>query len=257
MERLMFVFIISACCLSACKSPVKEQNDKIYSRHLQRHIELTVVTTPMPDKKEEMNLLLFNNKDFYDEVRAKKIIDSLYRKKMIQPLTMVAYKGETADYGFEEIGGEKGNQYLKFNEFVTDELYPFAKKKVVIRKFNSVAICGFASSALSAFDIAFNHDGKIRAAGMFYPLYSANLQSTDTSVFQTIRSLRERPKIKIWLLADEGDSNSVKLKNIIYEKPGIAECEMVTLPRVKNNNRLKIADQGFAAFLIWAFPYLY
>ena len=257
MKRLMFVFIISACCLSACKSPVKEQNDKIYSRHLQRHIELTVVTTPMPDKKEEMNLLLFNNSDFYEEVHAKKIIDSLYRKKMIQPLTMVAYKGETADYGFEEKGGEKGNQYRKFNEFVTDELYPFAKKKVVLRKFNSVAICGFASSALSAFDIVFNHDDKIQSAGMFYPLFSADDQSQDTSVFQTIKALRKRPKIKIWLLADEEDSNSVKLKNIINEKPGIAGCEMVTPPSAKNNNRLKITDQGFAAFLIWAFPYLH
>lgn len=255
MKNRMFVFLITAISLLSCKSTVKQQNDKIYSRHLQRHVDLTVITTPMPDKKEEMNLLLFNNNDFTENVQAKKIIDSLYRKKLIQPLTMVAYKGETADYGLEETGGEKGRQYRKFNEFVSDELYPFAKKKSVIRKFNSVAICGFASSALSAFDIAFNHPGKIQSAGMFYPMFAAGINAPDTSVLQTISALRERPKLKLWMLAAESDSLTLKLKNIISALPGIAETEMMTLPHPKNSNRLIVTPEGFAAFLIWAFPH--
>ena len=254
MKNINSLSLITAICLLSCKSSVKEQKDKIYSRHLQRHVELTVITTPMPDKKEEMNLLLFNDSEFTEEVRAKKIIDSLFKEKLIQPLTMVAYKGETADYGLEETGGQKGKQHRKFNEFVIDELYPFAKKKVVIRKFKSVAICGFASSALSAFDIAFNNPGKIQSVGMFCPMFAAGINIPDTSVFQTISGLRGRPRLKLWIAAAEGDSLSLKLKYIISAKPNITEPEMMTLPHTKNSNRSALTSESFAAFLMWAFP---
>ncbi len=253
MKNIVFIILTTAGSLLSCKSSVKEQKDKIYSRHLQRHIDLTVITTPMPDKKEKMNLLLFNNSEYSEEVRAKAMIDSLYGAKLIQPLTMVAYKGETEDYGLEETG-EKGNQFRKFNEFVSDELYPFAKKKVVIRKFNSVAICGFGPSALSAFDIAFNHPNKIQSAGMFHPMFAPGIDLPDTSAFETIRGLRQRPRLKLWMTASEGDSLSVKLKNIISAKPNIEEPEIMTTTGSKNTRQLNVPAKSFAAFLMWAFP---
>ena len=74
----------------SCKSTVKEQKDKVYSRHLQRYVDLTILTTAMPDKKQEMNLLLFNDSKWLEKTRAKEIIDSLHKKNKIQPVLLVA-----------------------------------------------------------------------------------------------------------------------------------------------------------------------
>lgn len=253
MKRFFSSCFIISISLFSCKSSVKQQTDSIYSRHLQRHLDLTIISTPIPDRKEEMNLLLFANSEFLETIRAKKLIDSLYKKKLIQPVTLVAFRGESADYGLEEIGADKANQYRKFNKFVSDELYPFCKKKAVIRKFNSVAICGFGASALSAFDIAFNNDDKIQSAGMFYPEFNEGLNNTDTIVLQTIQSLRKRPRIKIFLLTSEKDSMAHKFNDIISEKHKDSECELITTPG-GNKGIISLSSSAmFGSFLLRAF----
>lgn len=229
----------------SCKSTVKEQKDKVYSRHLQRYVDLTIVTTAMPDKKQEMNLLLFNDSKWLQKTRAKEIIDSLYKKKKIQPLLLVAMSGQQGDYGLEESDNKEAKNYKKYNDFVINELYPFVKKKTVIRKFNTVAICGFGASALSSFDIAWNNDEKIGMLGMFEPSFS-NTKS-DSSILQTIAGLRKRPNLKIWIAANQADSSTLLFKNIMDNKKSITECSLIATNEVG-------ADADFAAFLLWAFP---
>jgi enterochelin esterase-like enzyme len=188
----------------------------------------------MPDNKEKMNLLLFNSSDMLNEVRAKTTIDSLYKKKLIQPLVLVAFQGKQQDYGLEELDVPEAKQYKKFNDFVINELYPFIKKKTVIRKFNSVAICGFGYSALSAFDIAYGNDDKVQAAGLFNPAFL-----NDSATLQSINSLRQRPKLRLWLSAQESDSLLVRFRLILDNKKGIDAA---------------MTKGSFADFLVWAFP---
>ena len=232
--------------LFSCKSSIKQQTDDIYSRHLQRHIALTIISTPMPDKKEDMNLLLFNNPEVLESIRAKKIIDSLYKLKLIQPITLVAFAGKREDYGLEEAATPAVKQVKKFNEFVIRELYPFIKKKVVVRKFNSVAICGFGESAISAFDIAWNNDEKIQKAGMFLALPFVD----DKTTIETITSLRKRPNLKLWI-TDNGnyDSSIIKLYSLIAVKNKTTEAVLINAPATSNN----LQAYNFAEFLLWAF----
>lgn len=246
MNKFLFSFFVIVI-LSGCKSSIKQQTDTLYSRHLQRHIALTIITTPMPDKKEEMNLLLFNKREILESVRAKKIIDSLFKNKLIQPLTLVAFDGRNEDYGLEEAEIKEAKQYKQFNDFVTGELYPFVKKKVVITKFNSVAICGFGETALSAFDIAWNNDEKISKAGMFLPLVFVNEKIT----LETIGSLRKRPNLKVWI-TDSGkyDSSIIKIHEMISAKNNSTKSFLVNAAHTSNQS----AVYNFAEFLLWAFP---
>jgi len=246
MNKYLSSFLAIVIFLS-CKSSIKQQDDTVYSRHLQRHVGLTIITTPMPNKKAEMNLLLFNKAELLENVRAKKIIDSLFKKKLIQPLTLVAIEGKKGDYGLEETNNKNANQYKKFNAFVTGELYPFIKKKVVLRKFNSVAICGFAETALSAFDIAWNNDEKIQQAGMFLPL----AETDNSSNIETLKSLRKRPNLKIWI-TDNGkyDSSIIKLHEIISNKNNSTVSSLINSPSSSNS----LQEYNFAEFLLWAFP---
>jgi enterochelin esterase-like enzyme len=74
----------------------------VYNWHLQWYVDHSSVTTAILDKKEEMNLLLFNDSKWPEKTRAKEILDSLYKKKKIQPLLLVAMSGQQSDYGLEE-----------------------------------------------------------------------------------------------------------------------------------------------------------
>jgi hypothetical protein len=200
----------------------------------------------MPDNKEEMNLLLFNNSDKLNEVRAKAIIDSLYKKKLIQPLVLVAFQGKAGDYGLEESDSPEAKQYKKFNDFVANELYPFIKKKVVIRKFNSVAICGFEETAISAFDIAVNNDDKIQNAGIFNPNFEGQLE--------TINAIRKRPDFKIWMSAFEADSSARKFTQIASDKLKIGDITSAFVSPSANPKSTYPYAASFAMFLEWTFP---
>ena len=205
----------------SCRSTLKEQKDKLYSRHLQKTIDLTIVSTGIPGKKDEMNLLLFNDSKSLKKLRATEIIDSLYRNKVIQPLLLIGISGEQIFYGLEELEDIKAKQYKKYNNFIINELYPFAKKKSGIRKFNTVAIAGLNEAALSSFDIAWNNDEKIGIVGMLQPSFG-NI-SNDSLVLQTISGLRKRPNLKIWIAANENDSSASSFKKMMDTKKSISE----------------------------------
>ncbi len=85
----IYAFLGFLFLLTSCKSNIREQEDKIYSRHLQRHVKLTIINTPKPGDKSGMNLLLFNNGDELQKINAKHIIDSLYRNQQIEPLRLL------------------------------------------------------------------------------------------------------------------------------------------------------------------------
>ena len=253
MRNFLLILTIVSLSFPSCRSKIKQQEDSIYSRHLQRQMALTIITTPMPKNKEEMNLLLFNSgKGMLEAVRAKKIIDSLYKKNLIQPLTLVAFDGNQKDYGLQETGSDESNQHQKFNDFVTDELYPFTKKNVVIRKFNSVAICGFGRSAVSAFDIAWNNDEKIQKAGMFLPEFAESSEMNDSLVIETIRSSRKKPNLNIWL-SDAGNfPDELMFKEVMDGKKSVSNFSVTDDATISNRNNAQV--NNFTDFLIWAFP---
>ena len=245
----LLISLIILLSLCACKSTIKQQKDTLYSRHLQRQVELTIITTAMPDKKENINLLLFNDNKWLEETRAKEIIDSLYKKKQIQPLLLVAFSGLEKEYGLQEIDEAEAKQYKKYNDFIINELYHFVKKKATVRKFKVVGICGFGKSAISAFDVAWNNDEKVGLVGMFYTDFNFTASMKDSLVITSIYNLRKRPVLKIWMTANQADTTSLKFKKIMDAKKSIGECTLVT----NNMNDLKSAEI-FAAFLLWAYP---
>ena len=246
--------IIVTISIFSCKSSVKQKEDSVYSRHLQRKMPISIISTKMPDKKEDMNLLLFSNSSLLETVRAKKIIDSLVKNKLIQPLILVAFEGNKGDYGIEEAKVPEAKQYKKFNEFVVDELLPYIKKHAVIRKFNSVAMCGFQNAAISTFDIAWNNDEKIEKIGMFSPNFSMNATNNEDATFQLLQTSRKRPKLHIFIAANGTDSSEIKFKTILDSKASITECTLVQPNLSEAEMKAKPTMRNFADFLVWAFP---
>jgi enterochelin esterase-like enzyme len=73
--------ILFSIFLLGCKHSSREQQDQFYSRHLQRQVRLTVINTPMPSDKSDVNLLLLNDGQDIGKFRVKEIVDSLYESK--------------------------------------------------------------------------------------------------------------------------------------------------------------------------------
>ena len=282
--KKIFVFtaivLAAMVLLPACKKKIKQQEDEIYSRHLQRHVKLSIINTPMPDDKSELNLLLLNDGQDLEKFRVKEIVDSLYRKKLIEPLIVVGIHAgdrmkEYGVAGFPDYQkhGDKADNYAAF---IDDELYAFTKKKAGVRKFKSVVIAGCSLGGLSAFDIAWNHADKIDKVGVFSgsfwwrdkdaaaPDYS---DETNRIMLNTIRSSRKKPHLQYWFYAggkeEDGDRDKDSVIDVIDDTKDL--IAIIKSKNVAPSNDINYTEDPLGkhdynswskqlpAFLLWAF----
>lgn len=264
----------------SCKNKIKQQDDEIYSRHLQRQVKLTIISTPMPDDKTELNLLILNDGQDMGQFRIKAILDSLYKKDLIKPLLVV---GVHAGDRMKEYGVANYPDYLKrgdkadhYDDFINNELYPFAKKNATVRKFKSVAIAGCSQGGLSAFDIAWNRADKIDKVGVFSGSFwwrdkddKAADYSDDKNrvMFTKLKASRKKPGLKYWFYAgdkeEDGDRDKDGIIDVVDDAKDLVELiknKNVCLPDDIRFNEDPNGKHDYSAwskqlpgFLIWAF----
>lgn len=273
--------ILSALVLCiSCKSKIKQQDDELYSRHLQRHVKLTIINTPVPGDKTELNLLILNDGQEMGQFKVKEIIDSLYSKKLIQPLVIV---GVHAGDRMKEYGVAGNPDFLKrgdkadhYDAFINNELYPFAKKNATVRKFKTVVIAGCSQGGLSAFDIAWNHADKIDKVGVFSGSFwwrDKDDKAVDYSddknriMHNKIRSSRKKAALKYWFYAggkeEESDRDKDSIIDVIDDTRDLVEIiknKNICLPEdirfvqePKGKHDYESWSKQLPAFLIWAF----
>ena len=162
----------------------------------------------------------------------------------------------------------------KYSAFIDDELLAFAKKKVGVRKFNTITIAGCSLGGLSAFDIAWNHADKIDKVGVFSgsfwlrdkdandPTYSDEF---DRLEYTAIKSSRKRPKLQYWFYAGTGEETGDRDKDGVIDVVDDTK-DMIRLLGTKNvapgdivyketlGGKHDYADWSnvFGEFLIWA-----
>jgi enterochelin esterase-like enzyme len=283
MKKLLlksFIPLLAGLLLFSCHPKIKQQEDEIYSRHLQEHIKLTIISTIIPDKKNEMNLLLLNDGQDIEKWRVKEIADSLYKKNFIESLLIVAiHAGDRMqDYGvagftdFENRGGKAD----KYEAFIINELNDFVKKKAGVRKFKSIVLAGCSLGGLSAFDIAWNNGDKIDKVGIFSGSFwwrdkdtSATGYSDDKDriMLSKLRSSRKRPKLKYWFYAGAKEENSDRDKDgtidviddtkdlitIIKNKNICAPSDIVYQESPDGKHDYDDWSKALPGFLTWAF----
>ncbi len=271
--------IICIIMLAACKSKIKENKDSVYSRHLQKHMNLTIINTLVPDNKNDFNLLLINDGQDLEKLRVKEIIDSLYRKKMINPLVVVAINADDRmnEYGVADMPDyqNNGTAAAKYSAFVDDELYPFIKKQTGVRKFNSITITGCSLGGLSAFDIAWDHADRIDKVGVFsgsFWLRDKDAKAADYSddkdrlIINKIRSSRKKPHLKYWFYVggneEKGDRDKDGIIDVIDDTKDLIELiksknvcspDDIVYTEVKEGTHdYSWWSNMFPQFLIWA-----
>lgn len=274
------IVVLAIVLAASCKKKIKQQDDEIYSRHLQRKVKLTVVTTPFPGDKSALNLLILNDAQDMGQFRIKEIVDSLYKKELIQPLLIV---GVHAGDRMKEYGVTDHPDFLKrgdkagfYDEFIDKELYPYVKKMTTVRKFKSVVMAGCSQGGLSAFDIAWNNAGKIDKVGVFSGSFwwrdkddkaADYLDEKNRIMLNKVRSSRKKPALKYWFYTggkeETGDRDKDGIIDVMDDTKDLVEIiknKNICLPEdirlVEDPNGkhdYESWSKQLPAFLIWAF----
>ncbi len=246
--------------LAGCRPKIKETKDKIYSRHLQKHISLTVISTPVPKNKNDFNLLLLNNGEEMQKAGIGSILDSLYRKKVIKPLIIVGIDAfdpgqEYGVAGFTD-GKNQGALASRYADFIVNELLPFVKKRSGVRSFRTVSIAGSGMAGISAIDIAWDNWQKFDKVG-FLPDFTNSNSNVDFSILvEKISKSRKKPKLRYWLnqmddvkSSQRNDSTSMdRLVDTLKTK----SVDGVTHVGEKGDKNFAIPfSDSFSQFLIW------
>jgi enterochelin esterase-like enzyme len=277
---LPLTLVLSLISAIGCKSKIKQQDDELYSRHLQRQVKLTIINTPMPDDKTELNLLILNDGQDMGQFRVKEMIDSLYDKKLIKPLLIVGvHAGDRMqEYGVSEHPDflKRGDKADSYDAFINNELYPFAKKNATVRKFKSVVIAGCSQGGLSAFDIAWNRADKIDKVGVFSGSFwwrDKDDKAADYSdeknriMLNKIRSSKKKPALKYWFYTgnkeEPGDRDKDGIIDVVDDTRDLVELiksKNVCLPEdirlvedANGKHDYESWSKQLPAFLIWAF----
>lgn len=277
-----YLFALLALCFSicSCRKKIKQLDDDVYSRHLQQHVKLTIFSTPIPDDKSQLNLLLLNDGQDAGQVKVTEALDSLYKAKAIQPLVVVAIHAaeREAEYGVAGFPDYKkrGNKADNYAAFVDDELYPYIKKHSGVRKFKSIAIAGASLGGLSAFDIAWNHADKIDMVGVFSGSFWWRDKDTSVADYSDeknrimltyIKSSRKKPHLQYWFYAGAKEEDNDRDKDgiidviddtkdlieIIKTKKVASSSEIVYTEAQDGIHNYSSWSREFPKFLTWAF----
>ena len=274
-----FFLLLTICITCACKQ-VKQTDDSLYSRHLQRKVKLQILHTPPPSDRSLYNLLILNDGQDMEKLHVKDSMDSLYKAGKILPLVVI---GVEAGERMQEYGVTEKPDYLGrgaragfYDAFINDELYPYAKKNSGVRKFQSVAIAGCSMGGLSAFDIAWNHPDKISRVGIFSgSFWWRDKASEDSSysdeknriMYSKLKASRKKPGLQYWFYAgaaeEKADRDKDSIIDVIDDTKDIIsllEKKNVVVPQglIYSESPNGIHEYSswskvFPEFLVWAF----
>ncbi len=276
-----FLYLLSLIIAGpGCKETSEQQEDQLYSRHLQEHIKISIINTPLPSDKSQAHLLLLNDGQDAAQLRLKKTIDSLYENDLIGSLVVVAIhtNNRMNQYGVAGLPDHKknGSKADKYSQFIDNELYAFVKKKAGVRKFKSVAIAGCSLGGLSAMDIAWNNSDKIDKVGVFSgSFWMRDLDVTDKNysdeqnriLLTKIRTSRKKPRLKYWFYAGDQEEKNDRDKDgiidvvddtrdlvtIIKNKQIIPASDIVYRESASGTHDYATWQKEFPGFLTWAF----
>jgi enterochelin esterase-like enzyme len=206
-------------------------------------------------------------------------VDSLYKKKLIQPLVVVAIDAfdRMLEYGVAGFPDYQGNgaSAEKYSNFIVNELLPFIKKQSGVRKFNSISFAGCSLGALSALDVSWDNADKIDKVGMLSgSFWLRDKAATDPGysddknriIFNKIRSSRKRPHLKYWFYAGGNEETADRdkdgiidviddtkdLVDLIKKKNVCPPQDVVYTESKEGRHNYDSWSSVFPQFLIWA-----
>lgn len=154
---------------------VRRVESELASRHLGRSVRLTILLPPAYrlNLLARFPLLILNDGQDVDALDLQRRLGECYSAQTVAPRIVVGVHADERrmrEYGTSgrpDYAG-RGDLADAYRRFVMGELLPYLKRKYRVRKPRGArAIAGFSMGGLSAFDIAWHHEGEFGSVGCF------------------------------------------------------------------------------------------
>lgn len=227
----MGVFVIFGHMQKEQKSRVRKEERILDSILLNREVQVDIYLHAEIPATAETSLLLFNDGQDLGKMGFDKMLDTLYRLSMIEPVFCVAIHAGTErrmEYGTAGVPdfNGRGGKAAAYTDFIFLELLPFIREEYHMPSFKEKAFAGFSLGALSALDIVWNHPQEFSRAGIFSgSLWWRSLDQTDPAynddqhriMHQLIRHGAHYPWLKFFFECGAGDEEDDRNGNGIID----------------------------------------
>jgi enterochelin esterase-like enzyme len=221
---------------------VRNLNEYIVSRELQREVTLTVLLPPgYEESRQNYPLLLFQDGQDFAALRLQETLEYLITNQLVRPVVVVgthANKDRVQEYGVarQPDYANRGSRAGHYTRFVLQELLPRLEASYRLQG-TSRMVAGFSLGGLMALDLALNYPEVFSKVGVFsgalwwrQKAFDINYRDTDRIMHRQIKELPKSPGLKFWFQtgtldeADDRDGDGV-IDSIADTLDCIAELE--------------------------------
>lgn len=208
-----------------------EKLSGIFTKILQRNVEVEIFTPPRLDPAKKYPLLILNDGQDSEAVQVKAALERLVTEKRI-PEIIVA--GVTAGDRMQEYGVAfrhdfhgRGKLAKAYADYVCKELVPYLHYRYPITADASQrAVAGYSLGGLSAIDIVWNHPDLFGKAGVFSGSFWWRKRDSgsffysdfrDRLMHLQVRRSKFKPGLKFWFQTGTRDEDNDRNKNGVID----------------------------------------
>ena len=208
-----------------------EKLSDIYTKLLQRNVEVEILTPPELDNTKEYPLLILNDGQDSLSVKVKETIERLVVEKVIPEIIVVGVVAadRMQEYGvaFRSDYYGRGKMAKAYSDFIVSELVPYISYKYPVSKSSALrAMAGYSLGGLSAIDIVWNNPEVFGKVGIFSGSFWWRKRDTkslfysdyrDRLMHLQVRRGKFKPGMKFWFQAGTQDEASDRNKNGVID----------------------------------------
>ncbi len=208
-----------------------EKLSNIYTKLLERHVEVEILTPPNLDSSKQYPLLILNDGQDSISVKVKDTVERLVGEKAIPEIIVVgvvaADRMQEYGVGFRSDYYGRGKMAKAYSEYIISELVPYLTYKYPVSKSPaSRAMAGYSLGGLSAIDIVWNNPEVFGKVGIFSGSFWWRKRDTksifysdyrDRLMHLQVRRGKFKPGMKFWFQTGTMDEASDRNKNGVID----------------------------------------
>jgi len=253
----------------------------IYTKILQRQVEVEIFTPPNLDPSRKYPLLVLNDGQDSEAVKLKSTLEKLVGDQAIPEIIVAAVIAgdRMQEYGvaYRHDYHGRGKLAKAYADYICHELVPYLQYRYPITsEVMQRAIAGYSLGGLSAIDIVWNQPQIFGRAGVFSGSFWWRKRDSSSFFYSDyrdrlmhlqVRRSKFKPGLKFWFQAGTRDENNDRNKNGVIDSIDdtmdlISELTRKGYRPFHDIQYLEIKDghhnaetwaQAMPHFLIWAF----
>jgi enterochelin esterase-like enzyme len=212
-------------------SYTSEKLTDIYTKLLERNVEVEIMTPSDLHKNKLYPLLILNDGQDSETMKVKGIVEKLVSERVIPEIIVVGVMAadRMQEYGvaYRSDYFGRGKMAKAYSDYIITELIPYLSYKYPISaSVSDHVMAGYSLGGLSAIDIVWNHPEVFGKAGIFSGSFWWRKRDTrsifysdyrDRLMHLQVRRGKFKPGMKFWFQTGTQDENSDRNKNGVID----------------------------------------